>query len=99
MKELIKRPAEKPLVHARNYESGTKLTYDVMNGDTYTLRTDSEAMQVTVMSISTDSVEVRIDDFESKVDSESEGYTKGDRISVSRDYLWLQASGGYLKYV
>ncbi|MBA2658911.1 MAG: hypothetical protein H0U72_05025 [Nitrosospira sp.] len=90
MKELIKRPSERPLVHARNYEPGVALAYDVMKGDTYALRTDSESMQVTIEEVSNDQVKVRIDSFETSVNAEHNGYRQGDSFSVSRDYLWLQ---------
>lgn len=97
MKDLIKRPSGKPLVYARNYYPGVELKVDVMNGDIYVLRTDSESIQVTVVGVSNENIQVRIDDFESSVDSESNGYRKGETISVSRDYLWPQTSDGYLR--
>ena len=90
MKDLIKRPSDRPLIYARNYQPGEEVKVEVVNGDIYALRTDSESIQVTVVGISNESVQVRIDEFESSVDAESNGCRKGETISVSRDYLWPQ---------
>jgi hypothetical protein len=90
MKDLIKRPSGKPLIHARNYHPGVEVKIEVVNGDIYALKTDSESIQVTVVGLSNESVQVRIDDFESSVDAESDGYRKGETVSVSRDHLWPQ---------
>lgn len=96
MEDLIKRPSSKPLVYARNHHPGVEVKAEIMNGDIYVLRTNSESIQVTIIGISNENVQVRIDDFESSVDSECNGYKKGEPISVSRDYLWPQSSDGYL---
>jgi hypothetical protein len=53
-------------------------------------------MQVTIVGVSNENVKARIDDFESTADSESDGYRKGEIITVGRDYLWPQSSDGYL---
>lgn len=90
MNELIKRPAEKPLVYARNYQPGVEIKCEIMEGDIYVLRTPSESAQVTVIGITNENVQVRIDSFESSVNSESDGFRKGETMAVSRDYLWPQ---------
>jgi|GEM_PF-6706720 len=90
MKDLIKRPSDRPLIYARNYQPGEEVKIEVVNGDIYALKTDSESIQVTVVAISNESVQVRIDDFEFSVEAESDGYSKGETISVSREYLWPQ---------
>lgn len=88
MKELIKRPSDRHFVHARNYEPGKELIYDIMMGDTLFLRTDSDSMQVTIEEIENEKVTVRIDSFETSVNSENDGYRVGESIVVSRQYLW-----------
>lgn len=95
-KDLIKRPSEKHLIYARNYHSGAEVRCEIMEGDIYVLRTDSESAQVTIIGISNENVQVRIDGFECSVDSESDGFRRGGTMDVSRDYLWPQTSDGYL---
>lgn len=95
-KDLIKRPSEKHLIYARNYHSGAEVRCEIMEGDIYVLRTDSESAQVTVIGISNENVQVRIDGFECSIDSESDGFRRGDTMDVSRDICGLKLQSAIL---